>query len=589
MIWVVFEHLSSAIEGKTVFNVLFPSFVGIFMGSILTILCRKIHWQSHIAGAIRGVFSLATLLCVVSLLCGLVWCFLITFGVVQVPFQDKVTLFEQVSTYWLLVGWNFVFSFLQVLWTLDWPTVAICIGIWKLKGYFRRPGTLRFGKPKGGSSGILDGTQNGGALSIHALTSLRLADMLQQLLGDSNRKLEDGRASREDNTELPAILEALTEIKVLYNKIQESMVTQEGLKRYINQQLPKLVEDYLNLNQIEVSDTANRRHSEPYSGEEQNLPVKMEAEIGKISMGNIGTDYRKEDVPIIQADHPLEAHVTVDEAGIALLNPIIHTGPTVPKPQKKGASAVNQAPITEDLRQNLGASQTIGELKEQIKLQEAEIKKKRQALQKLTPEEYGLSREEIMAKWAKEDRSRKYGDVLAAELTEEEWKMNKTELRRKWAKEAHDVWIRRQKAMGREVYICEGCNTELVVGDTYPHRCFVAFTGPIDRRQGVPRQKEVLVAQNRTGAVQIRQQTAINLEEYRKILDNSQTLFEKLRKIEERMGHKTSSSPGDERASAEQSQPTGGETGHPAPKGIIADDDEDIEIENETNFRLVAP
>jgi hypothetical protein len=60
----------------------------------------------------------------------------------------------------------------------------------------------------------------------------------------------------------------------------------------------------------------------------------------------------------------------------------------------------------------LESSQTIGQLKEQIKAQEQELKKQKQALQKLTPDEYSLSREDLMAKWAKEDRVRKYGELL---------------------------------------------------------------------------------------------------------------------------------------------------------------------------------
>jgi hypothetical protein len=112
--------------------------------------------------------------------------------------------------------------------------------------------------------------------------------------------------------------------------------------------------------------------------------------------------------------------------------------------------------------------------------------------------------------------------------------MHKAELRRKWTREARATWLERQRQMGKIVKICEVCNSEIVVGDPY-HRCFVAFHHTIDRKGGVPRQKEVLVTQSKTGAVNIRHQTAINLEDYRKTLEASQKLFQKLELLKDRI------------------------------------------------------
>lgn len=471
----------------------------------------------------------------------------------------------------------------KLLWTLHIPTVVIIYGIWYLTGCLRRILTQNGVRSIGRSRGILDGTKSGEAVSINAMATLRLTDLLQQLLGSEKTKATLPSNNRLLQEELVGISQSLTELHSLYVGLSSKILTSDEVREMIDLKFKGAASN---------SKSESGKHFSSFSTHTNITP--KESKIRPILSFSIANDFAilplssfiLDQIMLNRGKLKASQGDSSDMESVKLF-PIIHTKPVSDKPHRKTINAVDQTPVTEELRQSLRSSQTIGQLKEQIKVQETEIRKQKQALQKLTPDEYSLSREDLMAKWAKEDRARKYGELLYVELTEEEKHMTKSELRRKWVREARTAWVERQRQLGREVIICDICNSQTVVGDPY-HRCFVAFHQKIDRRGGMPRQKEVLVSQNKTGAVQIRHQTAINLDEYRKTLEASQKLFEKLTQIQEKVGGVAT----EDVQMATEAAGKAKRTRDPIPQDItkvqvVEDNDSDIDIETvQENFRI---
>jgi hypothetical protein len=433
------------------------------------------------------------------------------------------------------------------------------------------------------SSMWYDGTKSGEALSINAMATLRLTDILHNVLGDKTTEDRNISTCPSLQSEITNIRQALTELHILFNGLSAQIPTSEDIQKIVD----------LRLSLTDMGRSGDRIYDRQMSEEKSCSMSKSPEGVRPRFDRQIIHDFSilplcSEQLDEIRGSDDLELFTTVTNPGGLGLFPIIHTKPAVQKQQRKTTGPMDRVPISEELRQGLESSQTIGQLKEQIKAQEQELKKQKQALQKLTLDEYSLSREDLMAKWAKEDRIRKYGELLYLELTDDEKKMTKAELRRKWTREARATWIERQRQLGKIVKICEVCNSEVVVGDPY-HRCFVAFHQTIDRKGGIPRQKEVLVTQSKTGAVNIRHQTAINLDDYRKTLEASQKLFQKLALIKGRIeSGSTEATPVPESKVANSKRY--GESNEPEISKIQVveetDDDIDVETVNE-NFQLL--
>jgi hypothetical protein len=189
-----------------------------------------------------------------------------------------------------------------------------------------------------------------------------------------------------------------------------------------------------------------------------------------------------------------------------------------PQPRVKKPAVTDSRPVPAEFRDTLGSVQTWGELKEEIKRQKKELAEARKALQKLQPDEIGMTRDQLQIKWAEEQRQKRFGPRQMVELTEEEKGM-------KWAKEERDLYIERQRLLGRKIITCEVCAKSIVEGDPY-HNCFVAWTGPAGRRQGVPARPELMVAQTKAGGVRVAPQVALDFEKFSKEYENMRERFE---------------------------------------------------------------
>ena len=176
------------------------------------------------------------------------------------------------------------------------------------------------------------------------------------------------------------------------------------------------------------------------------------------------------------------------------------------------------------------ADEEIETLKEHIEIMKGEQRKIEKARASLTPEEQKMTRGELEAHWAAQRREQRYGPPSTASLTEDEKNMSRSQLRRKLAQEAHESFMRRLRDQGVRVYPCETCGRDTFDGDARHFCARSNWSGPLQRRGGIP-QREQLVVTGSGAGVTVRRQFAIDKDKLEKTL-------EALHKVKDRLGRK---------------------------------------------------
>lgn len=148
----------------------------------------------------------------------------------------------------------------------------------------------------------------------------------------------------------------------------------------------------------------------------------------------------------------------------------------------------------------------------------------------LTPTEAALSKGALEQRWSEERHAARYGARSEDLLTEEEKKMTRRQLREKLAQENRERWVQQQLARGYKLYRCEACGKYEREGER--HFCMrTSWSTPLERRQGVPFRREMLMTGGATG-MSMRQTPAVDLERLTRDHDNMTKMKEKLHEQE---------------------------------------------------------
>jgi len=198
------------------------------------------------------------------------------------------------------------------------------------------------------------------------------------------------------------------------------------------------------------------------------------------------------------------------------------------KPKKKSSS---RTPLPESARELFPVTETMEELREQVQKFADDIKELKKQNQKLTEDEARLSKGALERRWSEERHENRYGPRSEDQLTNEEKAMTRRQLKEKFSAENRARWVQRQLAQGVKLKRCESCGRYEKEGDQ--HVCMRApWSGPLERRQGVPYHREMVMTGGSTG-VSVRQTPAIDLERLTKEHDNIMKMKAKLQEQEE--------------------------------------------------------
>jgi hypothetical protein len=167
-------------------------------------------------------------------------------------------------------------------------------------------------------------------------------------------------------------------------------------------------------------------------------------------------------------------------------------------------------PVAEELKQaylkKIEESQTIAELREDLKKLQEEVRQQKKETKTLTEEETNLLKKELLRKLAHENWDEKHEPRLQAMgeggLDDEEKKMGRKQLLRRLQQEEHAAWMQAQEEEGK-AYTCQRCGRRTAHGDQN-HQCFqTSYRGPQRKKGGVWVRDQMYVAQAGRGNLQV--------------------------------------------------------------------------------------
>lgn len=210
------------------------------------------------------------------------------------------------------------------------------------------------------------------------------------------------------------------------------------------------------------------------------------------------------------------------------LTPKVH--PVLIAQKRPKRPSQRRTPLPEAARELFPITDTLEELRAQVKKFSEDIKEIKKQEQKLTPTEAALSKGELERRWSEERHAARYGARNADLLTEEEKGLTRRQLREKLAQENRERWVQQQLAKGYKLYRCEACGRYEREGEQ--HFCMrTSWSAPIERRQGVPFRREMLMTGGATG-MSVRQAPAVDLDRLTKDHENMMKMKEKLQEQE---------------------------------------------------------
>ncbi|XP_055389032.1 trichohyalin-like [Condylostylus longicornis] len=286
---------------------------------------------------------------------------------------------------------------------------------------------------------------------------------------------------------LEELLDQVQELKEMSRvkdiKVDELAKKQQGVKFMVNQKDDESVDS----SDSESVETLSEAESESESEAEENKPERKENRNEGTRKEQRKGNRRAEVVPVLVAE---------------------------PSIKKKKKSRKQKTPIPSEKQESLQQTQTLEDLQQQLKEMKEELKRQREEKKKLTEEEKSLLTAELERKWGEERYERRFGPRENRRLTEEEQRMTRPELQRQFAQTRRNVWADRQRAMGIPTYQCDNCGRFEREGQ--PHSCLrSAYSGPLQRRGGVPYHRQMVVEGTSTG-VNIRQQPIVDIERLKK-------------------------------------------------------------------------